>query len=107
MNGKRIALIIVFLAFLDVTALAVYHHGYLGFFELGLANAATRALSADLVIALSLVSWWMWHDARARGASFAPYFLVTLAFGSAGPLLYLIVRERRTQPIPRAAEVPC
>jgi hypothetical protein len=45
------------------------------------------------VIALSLILAWIWRDARTRGATLWPYVLLTAAFGSVGPLLYLIRRE--------------
>ena len=81
--------------FLGLTAFAVYQHGYVGFFELAMANWATRLMFVDLTIALALFTVWMVQDARARGGSWLPYALVTLCFGAAGPLLYLI---RRPQP---------
>ncbi|MGH7818588.1 MAG: DUF2834 domain-containing protein, partial [Candidatus Binatia bacterium] len=71
----------------------VAQHGFVGVFELVMANAATVTAFADLAIALSLVLVWMWQDAHQRGVSWLPYALVTLALGSVGPLLYLIVRE--------------
>ncbi len=95
MNPKIIALGVVLLGFVDLTAWAIYQHGYLGFFELVNANAATRLLALDLVISLVLIGVWMRADARERGASFVPWALVTLGFGAAGPLLYLIRREWR------------
>ena len=93
MTGSRIVLWSVFAAFLGLTAYALAQHGLLGFFALANANWATRLLAADLVIALSLVVVWMLADARARGTAVAPYLLVTLTLGSAGPLLYLIRRK--------------
>ena len=51
-------------------------------------------LSVDLTIALTLAIVWVWHDARARGVSPIPYVLLTLLTGSAGPLLYLLRREK-------------
>jgi hypothetical protein len=61
----------------------------------------------DLVIALSLVTVWMWGDARRRGRSAIPYVLMTLALGSAGPLLDLLTREEEAEPAPaRATRVP-
>ncbi len=70
-------------------------HGYPGFFELAAANWATRLLFVDLSIALALITVWMYLDARERGASFLPCVLLTLTFGAAGPLLYLIRRPAR------------
>ena len=58
MNAKIIALGVVLLGFVDLTAWAIYQHGYLGFFELVNANAATRLLALDLVISLVLIGVW-------------------------------------------------
>lgn len=93
MTATRIVLGLVLLGFIDLTAYAVWQHGYVGFFELAMANWATRLLFADLVIALALIMVWMYRDAREKGAAFAPYALITATFGSAGPLLYLIRRR--------------
>ncbi len=60
-----------------------------------MANWATRVMFFDLSIALGLFVVWMVQDAHARGGSWLPYALVTLFFGAAGPLLYLI---RRPEP---------
>lgn len=93
MNGRTIGLSALLAGFLALTGIAVYDHGYLGFFRLVTANAATVTALADLVIALGLVLAWMQADARERGISILPYLVVTLALGSAGPLLYLIRRS--------------
>jgi hypothetical protein len=93
MNLKRIGLAVVLADFLAFSAWAVYQHGYVGFFRLVLANSATTLVLVDLTIALTLIVAWMWRDARERGVSVVPYALITLALGSAGPLLYLLVRR--------------
>jgi|SRR5262249_34463976 len=107
MNTKQLGLSLVLLGFSGLTAYAVYHYGVVGVFELMTANAVTVTAFADLVIALSLVVLWMWQDARERGVSAVPYTVLTLAFGSVGPLLYLIRREgvasRRHAPVAVAA----
>lgn len=92
MKAKQIALIVVLDAFLALTAYAVWAHGYMGFFELLMANAATVTVGVDLVIALSLVLIWMRGDARQRGINPLPYTLLTFGLGSVGPLAYLIHR---------------
>ena len=94
MTGKMIGLELVLTAFVALTGYVIWEHGYLGFFELALANTATMLLGFDLVITLSLAIVWMWNDARERGTSAVPFVVVTLTFGAAGPLLYLIFRER-------------
>ena len=92
MNAKQIGLSFLLLDFLGLTAYVVHLYGYVGFFELITANAAVMVAFADLVIALGLITFWMWQDARDRGWSPLPYVLLTLTLGSAGPLLYLIRR---------------
>ena len=61
---------------------------------------------ADLVIALSLIIGWMWQDARKRGVSAIPYVLLTLGFGSVGPLLYLLRRDATREPQALRAGAP-
>ena len=98
MNGKQIGLSLVLADFAALTAYAVYQHGYIGFFEIILANSVGWTALADLTISLSLILAWMWQDARERNVSFFPYAVLTLVLGSVGPLLYLIRRlgEPRT-----------
>ena len=93
MNAKQLGLAVVLANFAALTGYAVYQYGYVGFFEMILANAVTVTAFVDLCIALSLVMAWMWRDARARGVSPIPYVLLTLTLGSIGPLTYLIRRE--------------
>ena len=94
MTGKMVLLETVLIGFLALTGYVIWEHGYLGFFELALANTATMLLGLDLVIALTLAMVWMWNDAQERGTSAVPFAVITLTFGAAGPLLYLIFRER-------------
>ena len=92
MNAKQLSLEAVLLGFSCLTAYAVYHYGYIGFFEQMATNAVTVTAFVDLAIALGLVTVWMWQDARARGVSPFPYIVLTFALGSVGPLLYLLRR---------------
>jgi len=98
MNRKQIVLGIVLADFAALTAYALWQHGLIGFYQIMLSNTATALVLVDLVIALSLVLVWMMGDARERGMAFLPYALLTLAFGSVGPLLYLFRREGRSAP---------
>jgi hypothetical protein len=90
MDWKRIGLFFVLADFSALTAYAVAQHGIVGVFTLALANTATITLAVDLVIALSLITVWMWQDARDRGVTPIPYLLLTMTLGSVGPLLYLV-----------------
>ena len=84
----KIALLALFLAIPSVPAMVEY--GYLGFFPAALVNSASKQVFCDLIVALSLVSTWMVRDARQRGIRVGPYVFLTVAFGSFGPLLYLL-----------------
>lgn len=93
MKFAKILTAIVLADFLMLTGYVIYDVGYAGFFELAMANWATRLLMSDLVICLGLIGIWMFQDAREKGRSFAPYAALTLIFGSAGPLVYLLGRR--------------
>jgi hypothetical protein len=92
MNGKRILTGLVLANFTALTAWAIWTHGYVGFLQAALTNLPSIQVGIDLVIALSLVTIWMWRDARERGVSPIPYLLLTATLGSIGPLLYLFTR---------------
>ncbi len=92
MLWKRVILSLVLIFFLFLTVRAVNAHGYLGVILMFNSNPATELLSWDLIISLALVSIWLVADARKHGHAFVPFLLITLFFGVAGPLLYLILR---------------
>jgi hypothetical protein len=104
-NGKIVVLGLVLLDFLGLTAYVIATHGYLGFFQAAFAHAATTLLFVDLALVLGLALVWMGNDARARGAAFWPWAVATLVLGAAGPLGYLLVRERRALAL-RRGRVP-
>jgi hypothetical protein len=98
MSKKQWLLAIVLVAFSVLTAYAVYQVGLIGVFEALAANIASITATVDLTIALTLIAVWMWNDAKARGMSALPYLVLTVAFGSVGPLLYLLRTSRRPEP---------
>ena len=109
MNWKQAILAAELLLFVMLTVIAIRDHGYMGFFDLALANSATTLLFFDLVICLTLIAVWMVPDAKRRGHNAWPYLIIALFFGAAGPLLYLIVREGRPEMSPppgAAADTP-
>ena len=93
MNKRVAALLFVFLAFSVLSEVAVWQHGYLAIFEVGLRDTAGAQVFADLTISITLVAGWMWLDAQRRNATVLPYLLAIPFLGSFGPLAYLIVRE--------------
>ena len=82
---------LVLLDFLALSTWAVSVHGYAGFFEALGANAATITAGTDLVIALGLITVWMWRDAKTSGRNVLPYMGLTALLGSVGPLAYLLL----------------
>ena len=103
MNLKQIGVGIVLLALAALDALAVEQYGYIGLFRLATSSFGTIVLTTDMVIALTLVAIWMGRDANERGVSAIPYLILTLALGSIGPLLYLLVRLGSESPATRPA----
>jgi hypothetical protein len=100
-NFKRLLIAVVALAYVGVCGYAMELYGYLGVIRLATANAGALTASFDLVIALTMVAIWIAEDARRRKISALPYLLVTLAFGSLGPLIYLfrIAGEAEVSPV--------
>jgi len=87
----RWLLIVVTAAFSAFSLWVLGRTGLIGFYEQLLAGPAGWQILADIVIALTLVLVWLWHDARAVGRRFWPYAVLTLALGSIGLLLYLLI----------------
>jgi hypothetical protein len=106
MNLKQIGLGILLMDFVALTAYAIWQHGYAAFLDVAAMNAVTLQITVDLIIALTIVSLWIWRDARARGISAVPYLMVTLVLGSIGPLLYLFRRAGDEEPATDAVRVP-
>ncbi len=93
MTWQRAVLGLVLILFLAMTGEVLYQHGYLGFFAIASSNSATQLMMFDLVISLTLITIWMVGDASEKGKAVVPFVLITLFFGAAGPLLYLITRS--------------
>lgn len=91
--------LLVLVAFTAATAFAIYRHGYTAFVSYALANEATQLLFADLTLSLILIAVWMVRDARTRKAAYLPFLALAFFFGSVGPLLYLVGRGMRREPL--------
>ncbi len=94
---QRLILIITLIAFLILTALALWHHGYWGILEPHFQSFGAAQVLVDLVIALTLFLIWMWRDARAAGRNPWPWLVLTLLTGSIGPMFYLLVSKTETK----------
>lgn len=88
------ALALVFAAFGAYSLYVVDQIGLLGLWQALLSNLAGRQALLDLAIASALLLGFLWRDARRTGRRFWPYVLLTLATGSFGPLLYLLLAPR-------------
>jgi len=93
MNTRQIVLAIVAIDFLALTVYVVANHGYVGMFVELFSTWPGILGGVDLTIALFMIMGWMLVDARKHGLGVVPYLLTTVAFGSLGPLAYLIRRE--------------
>ena len=87
----RSFLVVVTAAFTAFTVWVISRTGLVGFYEQLLSGPAGWQIFADIAIALAMVLGWIWHDAEASARRFWPYALLTLALGSIGPLLYLLL----------------
>ena len=92
---QRIFLGTVLFFFSILSGLVLWHHGYWGILAPHFQSFGAGQVLADLVISLSLVLTWMWHDAKASGRNIWPWIFLTLTLGSFGPLMYLFTRPQR------------
>ncbi len=92
---QRVILAVVGVCFAMLTGVALARHGFWGIIEPHFRSYGAGQVFADLVIALSLNLMWIAREVRASGARFWPWLILTLATGSFGPLLYLLLRDRK------------
>ncbi len=101
---NRTAVLIVLetalLAFLALNVWAVMGNGLVPLFEQALATDGGILLTADLLIALTMVATWTYRDAKERGANAWGWVVATYATGSIAPLIYLIRRTWRDRHAP-------
>ena len=102
MSSRSIALLLVIGAFTVVTTIALMDVGYVGVLDPFFRSWGGAQVLVDFVILAVLACLWMTNDARDRGMPAWPFILITVAAGSFGPLLYLLVREFRS-PAPQSA----
>ncbi len=88
---NRVLLSITLILFLALTAITLWHHGYIGLFQFQLSSYAGMQVLTDLVIALTLFLIWMWHDAKRYDRSPWPWAIATMTTGSIAPMVYLLI----------------
>lgn len=95
MTSQSLILGGVITAFGLLTGLALADVGYFGIFEPHFQSWGGAQVLVDLVILALLSCLWMQQDSERSGVPAWPFVLLTLAAGSFGILLYLLVRELR------------
>ena len=90
---QRTLLTVTLILFGALSAVALWQHGFWGIIAPHFRSFGGGQVFADLVIALTLVMVWLSHDAKATGRKAWPWIVATLAFGSFGPLGYLLTRQ--------------
>jgi hypothetical protein len=97
-NRKEIAmrtvLILVLAAFGAFTTYAMWQVGYLGIWQAGMGSVGAWQVLLDLIVMSCIALGLIWRDARLTGRTVWPFALLTVAAGSFGPLLYLLLAPR-------------
>ncbi len=88
------AIALVALVFSAFSLWVLMQVGYLGIWKGGLASLGSAQITADLVIACTLLTGYIARDCRARGRPWWPWALLTAVAGSLGPLAYLLWPRR-------------
>ena len=97
MNAKKVLISLVWLGFAALNFVGFLEAGYSGLFEyLKQMNVYGWILFVDLLIALTMVLIWVWKDARAHGRNPWPYTLLTVALGSLGTMLYVLLSDDKS-----------
>ncbi|MDO8963608.1 MAG: DUF2834 domain-containing protein [Coriobacteriia bacterium] len=83
--------VICLLVLIPVTVMALWQYGVGGVFASIVQSRASLQIYLDLFILCVFAIVWMRRDSRETGRRFWPWAILTLAAGSFGPLLYLLV----------------
>ncbi len=92
---QRIVLTITLILFSALSVKALWQVGYLGLFSQQFANSGTQQVLTDLIIAVCICMYRMWHDANATGRNVWPWLALSMVAGSFGPLLYMLTAKRK------------
>ncbi len=90
----RPVLILVLAAFGAFSLYAMWQVGYVGIWQAGLSSVGALQVLLDLVVMSFIALGLLWRDARRTGRTLWPYAVITVAAGSFGPLLYLLLAPR-------------
>ena len=96
MSARSVIVVLVIAAFAALSTLALMDVGYFGILAPHFRSWGGAQVFTDLVIMGVLGCIWMARDARESGLPAWPFILITVFFGSFGPLFYLVARELRS-----------
>ena len=104
MTRKALAILLALLGFAVLTGYALYDVGISGIFGAATADSGALQVFVDLIIVCFLACMWMFIDGRKRSLNPWPYIVITVLAGAFGPLLYLLRREWRSEPVATSDE---
>ncbi|NCT85314.1 MAG: DUF2834 domain-containing protein [Comamonadaceae bacterium] len=90
----RTVLILVLATFGAFSLYTMWEVGYTGIWQAGMASIGAWQLLVDFVITSLILLGFLWRDATQTGRRLWPFALLTLAAGSFGPMLYLLLSPR-------------
>lgn len=90
---ERNLLMVVLVAFGVLTGIALVVDGLGGFVDAITFNWAATQIYVDLVIAVAVLCFWIYRDARARGRNPWPWIVGAAVVGMFAPLIYLLLRS--------------
>jgi hypothetical protein len=93
----RTILVVTLVAFLGLTGVALYHHGYTSIFTNQLETYGGIQVLVDLIIASTIFIVWMWKDAKANGRNPLIWVILIAMSASIAMLLYLILYKSRSK----------
>jgi hypothetical protein len=98
MSIAKIGLTLVLVDFVALSLWAVVTGGGLGALVALLSESPwALQIGCDLVLALAMVSFFVWKDARARDRNPIPWVVATVITGSIAPLFYFVLRPSETE----------
>ena len=90
----RPVLTLVLAAFGAFSLYVMWEVGYVGIWQSGMASLGAWQLLIDFIITSLILLGVLWRDAKQSGRTFWPFAVLTLATGSVGPMLYLLLSPR-------------
>lgn len=91
----RNLILITLVPFTALTAMALWRDGVVGIFSSIVSSWGAAQIYVDLVIAITIIAFWMYRDAKAQGGNPWPWIVAAFIVGAFSPLVYLLVRDSR------------